>query len=750
MPSRRTAPAWAPATALLTVLLTVVLGVLGSLVGGLALPAPAHAAHPVRTGAARHARTAQTTEHDPISVTIDHLTPSTLRPNPTKGTVQVTGTITNADDDTWLDLNVHAFIGDRPLTTETELTEASLSDPAESSGIHRITQYGDFETIPALAPGQSTTYSLTIPRADLQASDDGPPITAPGAYWFGIQVLGTNTVGRDDVADGRARTFLPLVDTSAHPKASERAALVVPLRQRVLRQPDGRLAATDNWLKRLSPEGRLTRLLDFASDHPVSWLVDPAVIDAVQQLADGNPQRSIDPTDGSNTSGQTSASPSAARRAAADDATTELTDLAKAWLARLVQELKRSDVYDLPYGDLDLAASARYDPGLYPLARQRSTAALAAYGIHATPIDAPVDGYLQTGALSSGDPSTRLLLSDQAISGPVPAVASIDGRSVVTTSSLVAGGGPPPGDGLGLVAVRQELLAQSALRLGTGDPVVAVMPADWSPGDNGTEFFDGLARKWLHTGGLADAVGPSITQGLEEVAPSRLRYPDAESRAELSDATFSAVNALRTSGRILQNVLPHNDAVANTVLDDALTTASYTARGEANQGGAAADRSREAIDGMLRDITVDAPPAVTLSSDRGRFNATVVNGLDQDIALKVVTVADNGVTLSAPHNLEVPAHGRSPVLLNAKATSNGVHTVTLRLTDPQGTPLGSEASFPIRTAQVSRIIWLFIVCGVGLLFFAILARLVRRLRGGDGGGGDVGSDTGEITPMEDM
>lgn len=680
--------------------------------GLVTLPAPAHAAT-----AAHHPRTATTTTRDPLGVTIDQLTPSSLTPDATRGTIRVSGTITNDDADTWQAINVHAFIGSTPLTTETELTEASLSDPAQDVG-NRITSYGDFATIPELPPGQSTTYSLTIPRTDLRDSV-GNQITAPGVYWFGIQVLGTDTEGRDAVADGRARTFLPLVDRTAHPGQSEQTALVVPLRQRVLHQPDGTIASTDAWAKRLSPEGRLTRLLDFGADHPVSWLVDPAVIAAVQQLADGNPPRSLAPTDGSPDPAQPDAKPSA-RHSASTDAT---ATLAKAWLDRLLDTLKRSEVYALPYGDLDLAAAARHDPSWEAIARRRSTATFASLGITATPIDAPIDGYLQPAAVTSGDTATKLLLSDRAISGTVPAVATIGDRSVITTSSLVAAGGPPPGDHLGLVPVRQELLAQAALRLGTGDPVIAVLPASWSPAGDSAGFFAGLARRWVQPGTVFSATLGSAGQDVET---SRLRYPDAEIAAELPAATFTAVAGLRTAGRTLQSVLRHNTTVATTVLDEALTNASYTARGGAR--GAAAERSREAISSMLRSIEIEAPPAVTLSSDRGRFNATVVNGLDEDISVRVVPVADNGMRVSGPHRLTLPAKSRSGVLLTARARTNGVHTVVLKLTDPDGTALGSRASVPIRTAQVSRIIWLFIACGLGLLFAAIIVRLIRRVR----------------------
>ena len=64
---------------------------------------------------------------------------------------------------------------------------------------------------------------------------------------------------------------------------------------------------------------------------------------------------------------------------------------------------------------------------------------------------------------------------------------------------------------------------------------------------------------------------------------------------------------------------------------------------------------------------------------------------------------------------------------NASTHVLGVHTVTLQLTNKAGTPLGSSDQFPMRAEQVSQLIWVIIGAGVGLLFAAIVVRLVRRV-----------------------
>ena len=64
-------------------------------------------------------------------------------------------------------------------------------------------------------PARSTP-SRSWPRAPRRRTSTGSRSSSlgadePGVYWFGVHALGTNAAGRDAVADGRARTFLPYV-----------------------------------------------------------------------------------------------------------------------------------------------------------------------------------------------------------------------------------------------------------------------------------------------------------------------------------------------------------------------------------------------------------------------------------------------------------------------------------------------------------------------------------------------------------
>ncbi|MCD6639371.1 MAG: hypothetical protein LT071_05595, partial [Nocardioides sp.] len=74
------------------------------------------------------------------------------------------------------------------------------------------------------------------------------------------------------------------------------------------------------------------------------------------------------------------------------------------------------------------------------------------------------------------------------------------------------------------------------------------------------------------------------------------------------------------------------------------------------------------------------------------------------------------------------ARARASVRFEAVARRAGVHRVELRVTSPDGVPLGSSAELPIRAAQVSGLIWVIMAAGGALLLGAIGLRVSRQIR----------------------
>ncbi len=688
-------------------------------VAGTAQSAPLSTSLPTRS-----ARRAE--DSAPLSVAIETLTPSTV---PKAGPVRITGSVTNRDEASWSRVNVYAFIDDTPMRSAAELADA-VRLPATADVGDRITDTGYYDTIDTLAPGETAPFSVKVPRAALHVDE-------AGVYWFGVHALGEGPDGRLPGADGRARTFLPLVPTT---RRQVDTALVVPLRRGASYAPDGSLEGVDGWTRALSREGRLRSLVDFgvsAGSRPLTWLLDPALPDAVHALTIGNPPRSLEPTvvpDSENPDESPSADVGAtpAPSASPDEGTAEedpgataAADAGNAWLERLHEALDDSQILALPYGDLDVAAAAEHDRSLYARARQRSGSVLEPWGLEMSPAIAPPAGYLDGPGIVAADSGDTVLVTDRMFRDAPPPVTRTAGARLIPTSSGAMAGGPGPDARRSAVALRQRILSEAAVRLlAPGhSPLVVVFPQHWAPQAT-TGFFEGLDVDWLHLTSLEDATDH---QG-RDVSLDRLVYPRREARLELDAANFTSATSLIQAGETLQNVLSDNDSVATVVADEALSGTSYAARRHPDSARASADRSRAWIDDQLGSIGIEAPRAVTLSSASGRFAATLTNGLDQAVTVSIDALADPPLRISGPKTVDIGPEGRTTVLLNASTTKLGVHNVTLVVTDVDGTPLGSSDGIPIRSAQVSNVIWVILGTGVALLFGAIAVRLFRRVR----------------------
>ena len=702
------------------------LSLLPALVAVAATAAPAFAAPavvPAHAPAARATAAAPAVEDDPLQVTIDTLTPGEV---PRRGRIAMRGTVTNVSDERWRAINVHAFVGGSPMTTAEELDQAALV-PSDADVGGRILVPGTFDSIGSLDPGESAPFSVRLARGDL-------PVELPGVYWFGAHALGNTTEVRDGVADGRARTFLPLVSAT---RRRVDTALVIPVRRPVRYSRSGRVVRPGQWAADLSTGGSLHALAELgaaAGSRPVTWLVDPAVLDAVRHLVAGNQPRSIEgaqdrpaaadpsssPEDGTTPaepeSGEAEPEPEAPPNVAAGPG--------QDWLDRLEVAMAGDQVLALPFGDTDVAAATDHGSELLQRALVRSGPELESLGGATRSAVAPPGGQLPPEALAGLPRATVTVLSDQLLPDPSPAAAyDVGGQRVLVADSGASLGGPGPQDPLGTVAMRQRLLAEAALRV-LGErrtPLLVVLPAGWRPEDP-LGFFSGLEVDWVRLTGP-----PSLTDR-RELDPQRLSYPAAQRAAELPAANLEAAEELLVAGRTLANVLTDNDTLADRVADEALASLSYGNRPVAEEIRTLVAGSTQWLIRRTSSVKVRAPRGVTLSSASGGFAATLINRLDEPVTVSLKAITDAALSVETPRQIDLAARGSQTVVLDAQATSPGVHYVELVVTDDSGTPLGSSARVPVRSAQVSEVIWVILGVGVGLLFLAIMVRLVRRVR----------------------
>ncbi|WP_203337650.1 DUF6049 family protein [Nocardioides limicola] len=628
---------------------------------------------------------------DPLLIELTNVNPAVL---PDQGRLRITGILRNVSDDTWREINLHPVLSAAPITDRVELAEAALSDPRQPVG-DRITSIGNFASVELLAPGASVEFTLRVDRDALPVGNQA----GPGVYWLGVHALGANQDGRATVAVGRARTFLPAVPADAADRVE--ASLVVPLRPPVRYTSDGAVADPEE----LTAQVDVARIEGLATHSPgrLSFLVDPALLDALARIGAGNPDRwpavvEEDPQ--------------------AEPAPEPEPDLAH--LDALVAAFGDHDVLALPYGNLDLAAAVQYDARLVEAALLLGDATMQHYGVPSLPVLAPqaLDRVLLTAL--SGAPV--LTTDDQLdVEGPVPTRVRVAGREATVASSGAAAGGPGPGDATDMVGLRQRLLAEAALRLAdeTPQPLVVVLPETWSGSDRPRQFFAGLRHDWLDWVSLTrvndDEATAIPTTSLVLDATSALRAEHVAAFVELTEAA-----------EVLQSVLTEDDELAEVILAEAMTTLSYTAAPEVSLD--MLRRAGDQVQQRLGLVTVDAPSYGTLTSETGRIPVTVANGLDQTVTVRLEARAEAPLEVSTGDSIVIGPGAQSTVLVSVRSPIIGVHNVEFVLTDENGRELGDSARLPVQAGQVSQVIWVVIAAGAIFFVVAVVLRIRRRRR----------------------
>ncbi|MCZ4499447.1 MAG: hypothetical protein JWQ74_2000 [Marmoricola sp.] len=673
---------------------------------------------PAVVPAASHA--AETTEpSSPLTVRLVRLTPAAI---PAKGRIVMSGTVTNVSTEQWTAVNVHPFISRSPMTSRDQLAAAAASDPANEVG-RRLTAPGQFAAIGDIPPGATTGFRISLKVKDL-------PITgADGVYWIGVHALGQNTTGRDEVADGRARTFIPLVSKARAGTARTSVSVVVPIRERVRRDPDGRVLGLTQWAQNLAPSGRLGRLAGFlgsATSQQATALVDPAVLAAAKDLSGDNPALSFgdgkDPSSTPSPSATASASRSSSRLDPADRAN------AASWLAQVTASARTHTTLGLGYADPDVTALARRQPSLLTLANKIAATTFGEFDIPAVPTVAPPDGWLDDDLLTVIPTESMLLVSDHAAPRTRTHWRTVENQDLVITDQQAASGGPSPGDGLDALSLRQRIVSDAALRLSerADGPMVVELPADYDPGPSWqlADFFNRLDLSWLDLVSLnpsSDSTTPTFD--------AALGYPASARKGEIRAPNVNATRTLLSTADVLTATLRSKNAVAHDLSGIAYDAVSYNARNDQLQARSQVFATSARMRQTLGRIEVIGTDFVTLSGGSGTLAVTLVNGLDQPVTVGVkATIPTGDVHIEETEPLKLAAGERAVLRLKARASGVGVTPVVLSAVTADGTALGTPLTFSLRTSQVGNLIWGVLGAAALLLVVMIGLRIRRGLR----------------------
>ena len=674
-------------------------------------------------------RAGQHESDTPLQVSIRSMTPSTL---PRRGEVTLTGEVTNRSDQSWSDMYAYLFVSSEPITTSEELTEATGTDPALPVGA-RLTRRGLYDEVSDLAPGETTSYTVTVPRRHLPRE--------AGVYWIGVHVLGATEDGRIDGADGRARTFITAMPPDG---ARSTLSLVMPFRAPVRRTPEGQLARPEAWRRLLAEEGRFSRLLELVedADMPLSVVVDPAVLDAARSMAAANPEFDLTPTDEDPQEESTgpeaplTEEPGPVQEGTDDEAPEDVTELspeaqrAADWLTGFSDMAQEQSLLALPYGDLDVASALRRGRSeVFDRATELSASTMEDLGMDADPVVAPPDGLLPSRALDDLDPDDRLLLSERAAETDATTIRLGRDMEAVLTSDVARIGGPGPTPPFDALALRQQILASAAVHglSGARSPLVVSMPDLWNPGENWRDasFFEGLDVPWLRT--VNSAFAEALSPGERYDEP--LTYPRAQRREEIPAKNLRATDRLSKTGNVLATLLTRNDTIDEQASRVAMLSSSVHARAYPRRARRAARQVTTDMRTKLDQVSVESSSLVTMSSESGAFQVTVVNDLEEPVTVGVAAETDgDGLKIRSPDLVSLGAGQRASVRLSVASTGSGVHSVLVRPTTSEGHPIGRSTEVTLRSSQVGFVIWVIMGTGAVVFVAAIAARIVRRVR----------------------
>lgn len=685
--------------------------------------------------AAISATPAAAVDDDPtVEVTIDSFGPVAPRPGQT---VTIKGTVKNTSTTTFGNPQAITCIDRDRLTTAAQVAAVPneqnipMNDRNSCSGID-TPDTPTFQVLgEKLAPNAKVAFTLTVPWEEWRISRD------TGVYTVGVTFRG-DPQESSRVTAGRARTLMPVIGTQPLP-SKVNTALVIPLRHRPTFL-GGNLFADDSLALAMGKGGSLRRLLDLGKQRRVTWLIDPAVVEAARTMTAaagyriGSGKNAVAGTNGK---------------------------VARAWLDDFAaSQTAGNQVIALPFGDPDVASLVDAGGSLKELVRQaRMTSEQFPLGPIRTnglwlENSAAASRYLafaSSGFAGARESDDLTLVNSGAWSADAAAKALTPGtafyqvltpegpnkqaRTVVANSALTAGG-PDLGSNDDPVQVRQRFIAETALLAASGKgpaaTVVALPPRGWDADGRSTAVLaDALTQPWLEQV-TVDQVVKATPKPRAISAPNP---PKAE--GSLGAAQVTAVKQLERSIRTYQALLADPGDVTPDMRQGLLQSTSLGWVGFPSEAGRYLAVEQASVSTQLGEVhlvnsSLDQGKGikVNLAGSKGTFPLTVANDLDHSIRVGVVVRSVNRTDLrvGTVDTVVVRAGQKWTPRINASAEQNGVIQATAQVVTVNGEPVGKAQPMVIQASQYGSVGWILVGAACALLFGTSFVRIYRRIR----------------------
>ena len=672
----------------------------------------------------------------PVTVTIQQVTPSVLRPGEDL-TVSVTlrndGTTAIADPIVTLRLNRLRSTSRAELTSWIARTSGLVGTWV--AGVHPG----------ALAPGAQLSTDLTVPASAIGLGT--------ASYNWGPRGLGVDVY--DDSGDraGWARTFALWLPNGTVPQARVSVLLPVtgPARTPAVASGSGATPAP-------------TRP---ATGTPTTTTSAPSPSSSANAGGAGS-----DATDANRSTG---AAPGPAEQAALDRLTAPggrlqtLLDLAqtspdvglavdpalvadarasgahaRTWVADLGTTITGRETFALPWADPDLSAVAHAGSvDLLRAAQQLSTTA----GIGGQPARTDLlwaaPGEVDRTTLALG----RTVGAAAVVVGP-QALQSADGSLTTARADVQTGAGtvtalvpdatltallsdPQSVEPGGTAAtVVQRVLAELAVltHTGSGEPRdVLVAPArDWAPDATTAQaVLDALSSSpWSRIEPVSAVLGNPDDGGKRAAVPDQASSPD-----ELAPTTVRALATARATTQAFASVTQEPGTLLAGVDDEAVTPLSVAWRASPSERDALAARLVQAIDARRTGLSLAPVSNLNVISASVPYRFSVRNGLTVPVTVRVAVHPRKsclGTATSDPVTIAAGAEESVPVVLHAAANCDVV--VDAEVTDLAGRLVGTGAQFTARVAPTVENVGTGVVGG--LLAIGLVLGIVRTVRRG--------------------
>ncbi|MFA1546349.1 DUF6049 family protein [Actinomadura chokoriensis] len=710
---------------------------LAALLPCVAMAAPTTLASPAY--ARRTSASAQVMTKAQVAMALTKVDPKTVTAT---SPIEISGLARNRSGRQLPGLSVRLRYSVQPVTSRSQLDQFAASPP------NALPATGPEKQMPGAAtPGvkQSWTFKTTAKELGLRA-----PAGTPGVYPVGVEVLNS---ARQVV--GGLTTFVTFMPKERHfnPVA---VSWVLPLADRMHRTND-RTFIDDDLAKAVAPGGRLSRLVDAASGTgtPVTWAIDPALLDDVQQIASDD---------------YTVRAPGAKKGERKTKSAAAAT-----WLTALKDASKKDPYFTLPYADPDVVALVRRktprDVGVAFDERNTAVASKVlgrAANAHVAwpPSGAAGPGTVDQLAKNALKDGGSFLMSSSQFQDPAAGALP----NATTTLQTHQGARKAllydeklnqivsEGSGTGALLTEQRFLAETAMIAAEAPnrqrTVVVAPDRYWNPTGS-------LAKNLLKYTKAASWMNEVQLSKMESAEPQGRvfnGYSDDYQQYELGDAHLSQVQAISRQAAAFQAVM--SGPVKISYERAMLRMESAAWRTSPRQARAARKQVEDELTSEMRLVRIVTTKSkrVLMGGSSGRLPVLVENRLSgQAVKVRLVATSENnaklrlGTLTDEDAVIELRPGERAQRWIPAQAAGNGnFHIqVELRSAGPDGRTYGGGESITVTVTGYGRLALLITGGGLAVLFVGVGVRAIRARRrrkaeaAGDGSTGMGSAGAGE-------